>query len=47
MTQQSVCAGIGVAKDRLDPALRPSGAVRTVAYDPDGISALASELQPL
>ena len=47
MTQESIFAGIGVAKDRLDLALRPSGTVRTVAYDPAGISSLVSELQSL
>lgn len=47
MTQESVFAGIDVAKDRLDLALRPSGTVRTVAYDASGISALVSELQSL
>ena len=47
MTQESVFAGIDVAKDRLDLALRPSGTVRTVAYDAAGISSLVSELQTL
>lgn len=47
MTQESVYAGIDVAKDRLDLALRPSGTVRTVAYDAAGISGLVSELQSL
>ena len=47
MTQESVYAGIDVAKDRLDLAVRPSGAVRTVAYDADGIRGLVSELQSL
>ena len=47
MTQESVFAGIDVAKDRLDMALRPSGTVRTVAYDSAGISNLVSELQAL
>ena len=47
MTQEAIFAGIDVAKDRLDLALRPSGTVRTVAYDPAGISALVSELQSL
>ena len=47
MTQESVFAGIDVAKDRLDMALRPSGTVRTVAYDSAGISNLVSELQTL
>ena len=47
MTQESIYAGIDVAKDRLDLALRPSGTVRTVAYDPAGISNLVSELQSL
>ena len=36
-----------MAKDRLDLALRPSGTLRTMAYDPAGISALVSELQAL
>ena len=47
MTQESVFAGIDVAKDRLDLALRPSGTLRTVAYDAAGISSLVSELQSL
>ena len=47
MDQESVYAGIDVAKDRLDLAVRPSGAVRTVAYDADGIRSLVSELQSL
>ena len=47
MTQESVYAGIDVAKDRLDLAVRPSGAIRTVAYDADGIRSLVSELQSL
>ena len=47
MTQEPIFAGIDVAKDRLDLALRPSGTVRTVAYDPAGISDLVSELQSL
>ena len=47
MTQESIYAGIDVAKDRLDLALRPSGTVRTVAYDAAGISSLVSELQSL
>ena len=47
MTQESVFVGIDVAKDRLDLALRPSGTVRTVAYDAAGISSLVSELQTL
>ena len=47
MTQESVYAGIDVAKDRLDLALRPSGTVRTVACDAAGISGLVSELQSL
>ena len=45
MTEELICAGIDVSRDRL--ALRPSDAVRTVAYDPDGISNLVSELQSL
>ena len=47
MDQESVYAGIDVSKDRLDLAVRPSGAVRTVAYDADGIRSLVSELQSL
>ena len=47
MTQESIYAGIDVAKDRLDLALRPSGTLRTVAYDTAGISSLVSELQSL
>ena len=47
MTQESIYAGIDVSKDRLDLAVRPSGAVRTAAYDADGISALVSELQSM
>ena len=47
MAQESIFAGIDVAKDRLDLALRPSGTVRTVAYDAAGISGLVSELQSL
>ena len=47
MTQESIYAGIDVAKDRLDLAVRPSGAVRTVTYDADGIRGLVSELQSL
>ena len=47
MDQESVYAGIDVAKDRLDVALRPSGAARTVAHDTDGIRDLVSELQAL
>ena len=47
MAQESVFAGIDVAKDRLDLALRPSGTVRTVSYDAAGIRELVSELQSL
>ena len=47
MTQESIYAGIDVSKDRLDMALRPSGTVRSVAYDTAGISGLVSELQSL
>ena len=36
-----------MTKDRLDLALRPSGTVRTVAYDAAGVRALVSELQSL
>ena len=47
MTQESIFAGIDVAKDRLYLALRPSGTVRTVACDAAGIRALVSELRSL
>ena len=47
MTQESVFAGIDVAKDRLDMVIRPSGTVRTVPYDADGVGDLVSELQLL
>ena len=47
MTQESVFAGIDVAKERLDMAIRPSGTVRTVPYDADGVRDLVSELQSL
>jgi len=47
MTQESVYAGIDVSKDRLDIAIRPSGAVWTVAYDGDGIGHLISEFLSL
>ena len=47
MTQESIFAGINVAKDRLDLALRPSGTLSTVVYDAAGISSLVSELQSL
>jgi len=47
MMQESVYAGIDVAKDRLDLALRPSGTVRTVAYDADGVRHLVAELESL
>ena len=47
MSQEPVYAGIDVAKDRLDVALRPSGTVRTVAYDAAGVRDLVSELQSL
>ena len=47
MTQESVYVGIDVSKDRLDIAIRPSGAVWTVAYDGDGIGHLISEFQSL
>ena len=44
MTQESVYAGIDVAKDRLDMAIRPSGATCTVSYDGAGIDDLVSRL---
>ena len=47
MTQESVYAGIDVAKDRLDLALTPSGIVRAVAYDTARVRDLVSELQSL
>ncbi len=47
MKQEAAYVGIDVAQDRLDVALRPSGAVWTVAYGPDGIRGLVSELQAL
>lgn len=47
MTQESVYAGIDVSKERLDLAFRPSGTIRTVAYDAAGIRDLVSELQSL
>ena len=47
MTQESVYAGIDVAKDRLDMALRPSGTIWSVAYDAAGVQELVSELQSL
>ena len=47
MTQESIYAGIDVSKDRLDLAVRPSGTVRTIAYDADGIRSLVSELRCL
>ena len=47
MTQESVYAGIGVSKDRLDIAVRPSGTVRTVPCGADGIRDLLSELHSL
>ena len=47
MTQESVFAGIDVAKDRLDMAIRPSGTVRTVANDADGIRDMVAELESL
>jgi len=47
MTQESVYAGIDVSKDRLDIAIRPSGAVWSVAYDGDGVGHLLSEFQSL
>ena len=47
MTQESVFAGIDVAKDRLDMVIGPSGTVRTVPYNADGVRDLVSELQPL
>ena len=47
MDQEPVYAGIDVAKDRLDMALRPSGTVLTATYDAAGIRDLVSELQSL
>ena len=47
MSEQSIFAGIDVSKKRLDLALRPSGTVRTLPYDPAGIGDLVSELQSL
>ena len=47
MTGGSVYAGIDVAKDRLDLAVRPSGAACTVAYDPAGIGDLVSRWHSL
>ena len=47
MTQEAIFAGIDVAQDRLDLALRPSGTVRTVAYDTAGVGELVTELQSL
>jgi len=47
MTRESVYAGIDVSKDRLDIAIRPSGAVWTVAYDGNGIGHLISEFGSL
>ncbi len=47
MAQESIYAGIDVVKYRLDLALRPSGTVRTVAYDAAGVRELVSELQSL
>ncbi len=47
MKQEAIYAGIDVAKDRLDVALRPSGSGWSVAYDQAGVSALVSELQSL
>ena len=47
MEQEPVFAGIDVAKDRVDVALRPSGDVWEVVYDESGVSALVSRLQSL
>ena len=47
MNQEAIYAGIDVAKDRLDVALRPSGSVWSAAYDQAGVSALVSRLQSL
>ena len=47
MNQEPVYAGIDVAKDRVDVALRPSGEVWDAAYDESGVSALVSRLQSL
>ena len=45
MNQEAIYAGIDVAQDRLDVALRPSGHAWSVAYDEAGVGALISELQ--
>ena len=47
MKEEAIFAGIDVAKDRLDLALRPSGSGWSVAYDQAGVSALVSQLQSL
>ena len=47
MKQEAIYAGIDVAKDRLDVALRPSGSGWSVSYGQAGVSALVSELQSL
>ena len=45
MNQEAIYAGIDVAKDRLDVALRPSGSAWSVVYDEAGVSSLVSKLQ--
>ena len=47
MTQESVFAGTDAAKDRLSPAIRPSGTVRTVPCDAGGARDPVPELQLL
>ena len=47
MEQEPVFAGIDVAKERVDVALRPSGDVWEVACDESGVNALVSRLQSL
>ena len=47
MKQEATYAGIDVAKDRVDVALRPSGDIWSVAYDESGISGLVAQLQAL
>lgn len=43
----SIFAGIDVAKDRLDLALRPTGETWSVSNDSDGLTALTKRLQPV
>ena len=47
MNQEAIYAGIDVAKDRLDVALRPSGTTWSVAYGQAGVDGLVSRLQSL